>query len=81
MKLFDKAEVSFRYATVIMHRHKRIKIFNDKGKDEADDDFISVRYILNHKKIIFFRNDYQDLRGFYKQLYEMLNEQIILKKA
>ena len=35
MVLFDRAEVSYRYASVIMLRHKRIKIFNDKGLDEA----------------------------------------------
>jgi hypothetical protein len=33
--LFDHAVVTYKYSTVIMERHKRIKIFNDHGNDEA----------------------------------------------
>jgi hypothetical protein len=39
-----------------------------------------VKYTLNHKKTIYFREDYQEIRSFYKKIYEMLNEQIVLKK-
>ncbi|HTD98774.1 MAG TPA: DUF3857 domain-containing protein [Mucilaginibacter sp.] len=35
MVLFDKAQVYYKYSTIIMLRHKRIKIFNDNGKDAA----------------------------------------------
>jgi hypothetical protein len=35
MVLFDEAKVYYKFSTVVMERHKRIKIFNDKGKDEA----------------------------------------------
>lgn len=35
MVLFDKAEVHHKYSTVVMQRHKRIKIFNEKGTDQA----------------------------------------------
>ena len=42
---------------------------------------ISVRYVLIHKKTLYFREDYQDIRGFYKKMYELLNEQIVLKKS
>ncbi len=45
------------------------------------DGTISVRYVLNHKKTLYFRENYADMRVFYKQLYELLNEQIVLKKA
>lgn len=43
MVLFDKAEVMFDpYGVITFIRHKRIKIFNDKGKDEAN---IKIPYI------------------------------------
>ena len=42
---------------------------------------VLVKYALNHKKTLYFWEDYQDIRGFYRQLYEMLNEQIVLKKS
>jgi hypothetical protein len=42
---------------------------------------VAVRYVLNHKKTIYFKEDYQDLRGFYQKMYELLNEQIVLKKS
>jgi hypothetical protein len=40
-----------------------------------------VKYILVHKKSLYFKEDYRDIRGFYKKMYELLNEQIVLKKA
>ena len=36
MVLFDRAVVTYKFSTVIVERHKRIKIFNDKGKDAAN---------------------------------------------
>ena len=35
MVLFDEAKVRYKYSTIIIERHKRIKIFNDNGKDVA----------------------------------------------
>lgn len=46
-----------------------------------DGDLISIRYIVDLKKPIFFADEYPELRQFYKQLIEMLNEQIVLKKS
>lgn len=46
-----------------------------------DNGTIVVRYMLNHTKSIYFKKDYQDIRGFYKKMYELLNEQIVLKKG
>lgn len=46
-----------------------------------DNGTIAVRYVINHKKTVYFTEDYQDLRGFYKKMYELLNEQVILKKG
>jgi Domain of Unknown Function with PDB structure (DUF3857) len=43
--LFDKAEISYRFSSIIMQRHKRIKIFNDKGKDQAS---VRVEYLGAH---------------------------------
>jgi hypothetical protein len=36
MVLFDRAVVTYKFSTVIVERHKRIKIFNDNGKDAAN---------------------------------------------
>ena len=46
-----------------------------------DDGTILVKYVLNHKKTIYFREEYPDLHEFYKKMYELLNEQIVLKKS
>jgi hypothetical protein len=46
-----------------------------------DNGTVMVKYILNHKKTIYFREDYQEIRGFYKKMYELMNEQIVLKKG
>jgi len=45
------------------------------------DDIITVRYVINHKKTIYFKNEYSAFSEFYKKMYEMLNEPIVLKKA
>jgi hypothetical protein len=45
------------------------------------DGSVLVKYTLNHKKTLYFNEDYQDIRGFYKKMYELLNEQIVLKKS
>jgi hypothetical protein len=45
------------------------------------DGSLMVKYILDHKKTIYFREGYPDIRGFYKKMYELLNEQVVLKKS
>lgn len=45
------------------------------------DGAIAIRYIIDFKKSIFFKEDYASIRDFYKKMYELLNEQIILKKG
>jgi hypothetical protein len=45
------------------------------------DGTITVRYLIDHRKTVHFAEDYQDLRGFYKKMYELLSEQVILKKG
>ncbi|MDB5136966.1 MAG: hypothetical protein JWP37_3569 [Mucilaginibacter sp.] len=46
MVLFDKADVSYKFSTIIMLRHKRIKIFNDKGNNEAS---IRIEFFGAHR--------------------------------
>ena len=46
-----------------------------------DSGTILVKYVLSHRKTIYFREDYPDVQGFYKKMYELLNEQIVLKKS
>lgn len=45
------------------------------------DGMVAVRYIIDTKKSIFFKEDYPDFHEFYKRMYEMMNEQIVLKKS
>ncbi|MBS1523640.1 MAG: DUF3857 domain-containing protein [Bacteroidetes bacterium] len=42
---------------------------------------IIVRYAISYNKIEYLREDYADFHEFFKQMHEMLNEQIILKKG
>jgi len=42
---------------------------------------IMVRYSINYNKIRYSKEDYPSLHEFYKKMYEMLNEQIVLKKS
>jgi hypothetical protein len=46
-----------------------------------DNGTILVRYLVDHRKTIYFIKDYPDVRSFYKKMYELLNEQIVLKKG
>jgi hypothetical protein len=41
---------------------------------------IITRYTINYKRAQFSKDEYPSLRTFYKKIYEMLNEQIVLKK-
>ncbi|GAB3932921.1 DUF3857 domain-containing protein [Mucilaginibacter myungsuensis] len=48
-------------------------VFEEDGK-------VSVRYTVDHKKVIHFKEEYDLMFDFYKQLHELMNEQIVLKK-
>jgi hypothetical protein len=41
---------------------------------------ILVRYLIDHRKSIYFSNNYPDIRNFYQKMYELLAEQVVLKK-
>ncbi|MHB8205781.1 DUF3857 domain-containing protein [Mucilaginibacter sp.] len=45
------------------------------------DNTISVRYVVARKKSIYFKKDYANFYDFFKKMYQMLNEQIVLKKS
>jgi hypothetical protein len=47
----------------------------------AEDGSIAVRYAISYKKSIYFKENYPDLHVFYQKMYELLNEQIVLKKS
>lgn len=42
---------------------------------------IAVRYTISYQKSIYFKENYADFHEFFKKMYEMLNEQIVLKKS
>jgi hypothetical protein len=46
-----------------------------------DDGFIIIHYVIKYDKSFFLKEEYPALREFYKKMYDMLNEQIILKKG
>jgi hypothetical protein len=45
------------------------------------DGTVLIRYTIEYKDPIYRKENYSDFHGFNKKLYEMLNEQIILKKT
>ena len=45
------------------------------------DGSIFVRYSLSFKKSLFFKENYEEFHAFFKKMNEMMNEQIVLKKA
>lgn len=42
---------------------------------------IMVRYNIDHKKSMYFKENYPEFREFCKKMYDMLNELIVLKKG
>lgn len=45
------------------------------------DGAVALRYTITYHKSIFFKEDYADYHEFFKKLYEMMNENIVLKKS
>jgi Domain of Unknown Function with PDB structure (DUF3857) len=46
-----------------------------------DNGTVLVKYVLSHKKSIYFLENYQDVHEFYKKMYELLAEQVVVKKT
>ena len=64
--------------TNIVMQDKSVRFKRTLEKDE--DGFISLHYEINIKRTRFSKSEYPDVREFFKKMYDMLNEQIILKK-
>ena len=47
----------------------------------AEDGKIIIRYTIDYKKAIYFKEDYPDFHEFFKKMHQMLNEQVVLKKS
>jgi len=47
----------------------------------TDNGVVAIRYNIDYKKNIYFKEDYPQIHEFFKKMYEMLNEQIVLKKS
>ena len=47
----------------------------------VQDNIISVRYSIEYKSPIYFKTNYPDLHEFFKKMHELLNGQVVLKKA
>jgi hypothetical protein len=45
------------------------------------DGLVIVRYTIDYKKAVFTKDEYPAIREFFKKMYEMLNEPIVLKKT
>jgi len=46
----------------------------------ADNDLISLRYLIDHRNTTYRKVQFQDIRSFYQKMYELFSEQIVLKK-
>lgn len=57
------------------------KTISFKRMIAEDEGYVQVRYVIEYKTIHYNRESYNELRQFYKQMHEMLNEQIVLKKG
>lgn len=42
---------------------------------------IAMRYYISFKRSIYFKENYAEFHEFLKKMYEMLNEQVVLKKS
>lgn len=47
----------------------------------AENGTLMVRYVIDHKTTLYPKDSYPDFHEFYKKMYEMLNEQVVLKKS
>nr|WP_197486569.1 DUF3857 domain-containing protein [Mucilaginibacter sp. L294] len=47
----------------------------------AEDGTLMVRYVIDYKATLYPKENYLDFHEFYKKMYEMLNEQVVLKKS
>jgi hypothetical protein len=65
--------------SIVMNMPDQSAVFRRVVAEDAGT--VSIRYVLMRKKTIYLVNDYPDLRAFYQKMYELLNEQLVLKKS
>jgi hypothetical protein len=46
-----------------------------------EDGYIVISYVISYKKSLYLKDDYPDIYAYFKKMHEILNEQIVLKKA
>jgi hypothetical protein len=51
-----------------------------KRFEGEQDGSVMIHYTIDYKRSIYTKDEYPSIRDFYKKMYEMLNEQIVLKK-
>ncbi|MBB3054796.1 DUF3857 domain-containing protein [Mucilaginibacter gotjawali] len=71
-----KIDAMPKMETLVMH--DRSIIF--KRIIGEQDGYIVVNYVINYKKSLYSHADYADIYAYFKQMTEMLNEQIVFKK-
>ena len=64
-------------ATILI-ADKSLRFKRTLGKEDG---YITLHYELDITRTLFPKAEYPDLREFYKKMYDLLNEQIILKKS
>jgi len=42
---------------------------------------VVIRFMISYRQTIFFKENYANFHEFYKKMYELLNEQVVLKKS
>jgi hypothetical protein len=47
----------------------------------AENGVLVFRYIIDVRKTLFEKAAYPDIRKFYKEMYHLINKQVVLKKA
>lgn len=57
------------------------KSISFKRNSAGDDGYVSIHYVIKFEKSFFTKDEYPALHEFFKKMYEMLNEQIVLKKG
>jgi hypothetical protein len=62
----------------LMLSDKSLKFKRTLGKEDG---YISLHYEIRIVRTKFSKSEYPNLREFYKKMYDLLNEQIILKKG
>ncbi|TWI99467.1 uncharacterized protein DUF3857 [Mucilaginibacter frigoritolerans] len=56
------------------------KSINFRRFAAQDGEYIMIHYVINNTQSVFTSNQYISIHDFYKKMFQLLNEQIVLKK-